>query len=129
MTRRRRYGPRSKSNNDQFMAISYAMAKSPAWRSLSPAAIKVWVELHTRFHGANNGKLHLSLDEGARLLGMGKATISRAFDELIEKGFVELTRRGHWYGRKASEYALTHKAHDGHPPKYTYKRWTPPNED
>lgn len=56
----------------QYAPLSYDLLKSPAWRSLSGAAVKVFLELRTRFHGANNGRLILSLEKAARLLGMGK---------------------------------------------------------
>ena len=66
----------------QFVPILYDMAASIAWLSLSGAAIKVYVELPAAlFNGGNNGDL-LSLDEAARLLNLGKATVARAFAEL-----------------------------------------------
>jgi hypothetical protein len=40
--------------------------------------MKVFIELLSRFNGANNGKLSLSLDDGARLLAMSKSTVARA---------------------------------------------------
>lgn len=101
------------------------MARSEAWRSLGGAAIKVWIELHTRFHGGNNGKLNLSLDEAARALRLGKATVDRALTELIEKGFLVRTRKGQWFGRKASLFALTNKSCDGRPATNEWMRWVP----
>lgn len=110
---------------EQFLKIDYPMARSAAWRSLGGASLKVWVELHTRFHGGNNGKLNLSLDEAASVLGLGKATVDRALKELISKGFVIRTRKGQWYGRKASLFALTNKSLEGLPPTNEWRRWTP----
>ncbi len=105
--------------------MSYPMAQSAAWRSLSGAAVKVWVELRTRFYGGNNGKLYLSLDEAARLLGIGKATVQRAFKELETKGFIVKTRHGRWYGRMATQWRTTDKGADGDMPTYDWKRWVP----
>lgn len=93
----------------QYVLLPYAIIQSPAWRSLSGAAIKVWLELHTRFNGGNNGKLFLSMNEAARNLGIGKQTAQRAFAELQEKGFLVLERPGNWYGRQAHEWRLTTK--------------------
>lgn len=120
---RRKYRVHKKAGSEQYLAIGYPMAQSEAWRSLSGAAVKVFVELHTRFHGGNNGKLNLSLDEGARLLQLGKATIVRALAELTEKGFIKLKRRGRWYGRKASEYSLTTKSCEGLPGTNEWRQW------
>src|SRR6516225_31029 len=96
-----RYRARRSRSEDQFFALSYAMARSPAFRSLSGAALKVFLEVRTRFNGGNNGELSLSLDEAARLLGIGKGTAQRAFAELQEKGFLRMIQRGQGYGRRA----------------------------
>ena len=93
----------------QYAPLPYAMLKSPAWRSLSGAAIKVWMELHTRFNGGNNGKLHLSMNEAAEILGLGKATVQRAFKELEYKGFIALETPGDWYARRAHDWRITLK--------------------
>ena len=67
---------------EQFVPVPYPMAHSAAWRSLSGPAVKVYVELRSRFNGGNNGELSLSLDEASRLLGISKSTAKRAFAEL-----------------------------------------------
>ena len=113
-------------NNEQFVPIPYSMAESAAWRSLSAKAVKVYIELRRRYVGHNNGKLTLSLDEGARLLGIGKATVGRALEELEAKGFVKLTKRGQWYGRMASEYAVTDRSLNGNLATNDWKYWRPP---
>lgn len=93
----------------QYITLPYGQLKSSAWRSLSGAAVKVWLELHTRFHGSNNGRLHLSMNEAAKTLGLGKATVKRAFDELADKGFLVLETPGNWYSRRAHDWRLTTK--------------------
>ena len=110
----------------QYAALPYAMLHSPAWRSLSGQAVKVFLELRTRFHGANNGRLILSLEEASRLLGLGKATVQRALDELQEKGFVIRTRRGQWYGRLASTWAVVDRPIEGMGAVQGWKTWQPP---
>jgi hypothetical protein len=91
------------TTKEQYTPLPYAQLKSEAWRSLSGAAVKVWLELHTRYNGSNNGKLHLSLNEAAENLGLGKATVQRAFVELETKGFLKLEKRGNWYSRRAHD--------------------------
>lgn len=113
---------RSKSGG-QFVPIPYPMARSAAWRSLSGSAVKVYVELRSRFNGNNNGDLSLSLDDGARLLGIGKATVQRAFTELEAKGFLKMVERGQWYGRRATRWAVTDRHLNGHPPTNTWRNW------
>lgn len=93
----------------QYAPMPYAVLKSPAWRSLTGAAMKVFFELHTRFNGSNNGQVRLSMNEATEALGLGKATVQRAYDELQDKGFLALTIPGNWYHRRAHEWRLTTK--------------------
>lgn len=109
----------------QYVNLPYDMLLSPAWRSLGGSSARVWLLLRTRFSGGNNGRLTLSLEEAARLLHMGKATVLAAFTELEAKGFVVCTRRGQWYGRLASEWAVTDKGVNGEMPTYAWRRWQP----
>lgn len=123
--RRRRPNATGRNDTERFMPITYSMARSLAWRSLSGPAVKVYVELRSRFNGGNNGDLSLSLDEAARLLNVGKATAKRAFDELEAKGFVVMTKRGHWYGRMATTWAATDRSLNGAIPTNAWRQWSP----
>jgi hypothetical protein len=67
---------------------------------------------------------HLLPDYG-KLLGLGKATVMRALEELEEKGFIAMTRRGHFYCRRASEYRLTGQPTDRNPATRDWENWTP----
>lgn len=121
-----------RSEEGQYVPLSYAQIKSPAWRSLSGAAVKVWLELHTRYNGGNNGKLHLSMKEAAEILGLGRATVKRAFDELEAKGFLALEIPGDWYSRRAHDWRLTSKpmelAKGKIPPTLDWRDWRPPKK-
>lgn len=116
---------RSKGDG-QYLPIPYSMARHDAFRSMSGAALKVWIELRTRFNGYNNGRVSLSLGEAAELLGMGKTTAQRAMKELIEKGFVKLRTPGQWWGRKATEYVLTDVKVGESLPTRDWQNWRPP---
>lgn len=106
----------------QFVALPYTTLRHPAWRSLSGNAVKVFLELHSRFHGGNNGKLSVSMDEGAKLLHMSKSSVQRAFLELEKAGFIVKMRHGQWYGRLATEWRLTCKSYDGHSPTNEWQK-------
>ena len=111
----------------RFVPIPHDMLSSVAWRSLGGAAVKVYVELRSRFNGGNNGDLSLSMDEAARLLHMSKATVWRAFVELEEKGFIAKTKPGHWYGRRATTWAVSDRPHGPQPPTNAWRDWRPKN--
>jgi len=121
----RRVNATGRNGTEQYIGVPYSMTRSAAFRSLTGSALKVWVELRSRFNGRNNGELSLSLDEGARLLGMGKTTVGRAFVELEEKGLIVMTRRGQWYGRLATTWAVTDRSYNGHLPTNAWKHWQP----
>lgn len=108
----------------QYINLPYAQLKSEAWRSLSGAAVKVWLELHTRFNGGNNGNVRLSMNEAVKALGISKGTAQRAFIELEEKGFIALHNPGNWYNRRAHEWRLTTKRmHTANGKKIATNEW------
>ena len=111
-----------------FTRLPHFTAQSPAFRSLSGPAVKIWVELHARFRGHNNGRLSLSYQHAADLLGMSKSTVARAFRELISKGFIRLARPGHWYGRRAAEWTLTDQRFQDALPTNDWQNWRAPPE-
>ena len=100
------------STEGRFSALPHHMTESPAWRSLRGSSIKVYIELLRRFNGLNNGDLHLSYGSAAKLLFISKSTVSAAFEELQEKGFIAQTAPGNWYERMAATWRLTHKSDD-----------------
>ncbi|SLN18707.1 helix-turn-helix domain-containing protein [Oceanibacterium hippocampi] len=131
MGRRRRGGrvdATGRTAGEQFFAVPYRMAKSIAWRSLSGPALKVWVELRTRYNGKNNGDLSLSFEDAARLLSLSKSTVGRAYAELEQKGFIQKTKQGQWYGRMATTWTVTDRAHQGHQATNDWRYWRPPDE-
>ena len=121
----RKVNAKGRNDSEQYVKLSYRMLRSDAWRSLGGPAVKVYFELRTRYMGGNNGQLTLSLDEAARLLKLGKATVGRALTELQAKGFIVMTKRGKWYGRQATEYAVTDKPVNGLPATNAWKNWGP----
>ena len=102
-------GKSKRTSEGQYLPLPYGQLKSDAWRSLSGAAVRLWLELHTRYNGGNNGGLTLSYAEASDALNMGKATVQRAYGELVAKGFLALEREGNWYNRRAHEWRLTTK--------------------
>lgn len=105
------------------------MAHSDAFRSLSPSAVKLWIELRSRFNGHNNGDVSLSFREAESLLRLGRGTIGRAFAELEAKGFIIKTCEGWFFGRKAATYELCDcRPQDGGPAKRSWQNWKPDEE-
>lgn len=123
----RRHNAKGRSTTERFVGLPHYMVCSPAWRSLSPVATTVYVELAAIYNGSNNGRLALSARAAAERAQCSKNTAARAFAELIEKGFIDLCSPGH-FDRKsphAAEYRLTlHPCHrSGERASKRFTRW------
>jgi hypothetical protein len=105
----RRHNHKGRSTTERFVYLPHHMLRSPAWRSLSPVARCIFLELAAIYNGGNNGFIALSTRDAAQHVRCSKDTAARALVELTEKGFIVCCSRGH-FDRKsphASEYRLT----------------------
>lgn len=122
---------KGRSSKERYVGLPNEMVRTAAFRSLSGSALKYFVELRSRYHGSNNGALHLSNGEAAALLGMSKPTAMRAQRELIAKGFLREIRHGSFYDKRASEFALTDRREDvgaKRLPTREYQSWSENSE-
>jgi DNA-binding transcriptional regulator YhcF (GntR family) len=107
------------------------MVDLPVWHSLSPRAVVAYLELARRFNGTNNGTLHLSVRELARAWNWSTASAARAIEELVDKGFIEITCNSGFNlkdrKRQATEYRLTVLFCDltRQPASKTFTKWKP----
>lgn len=125
--RGRKTNKTGRNTENQYWNFPYFLAQSSAFRLLSGPAVKVLIELRCRFNGFNNGKISLSLDEAAVLLGMSKSTGKRALEELKEVGFVRLAKQGVFLGRRASEWRITFESMAGEHATHDWKQWQAPS--
>ncbi len=105
----KRHNQKGRSTTERFVSLPHYMLGSRAWRSLSPVARSVFIELAVIYNGSNNGRLALSVRDAAERVCCSKNTASRALTELTQKGFIDLCSRAH-FDRKtphAAEYRLT----------------------
>lgn len=119
---------RSRNPHGQFVLLPYSVIRSPAFRQLSGMAVRVLLELWTRYYGSNNGDLSLSLDDAANTLLMAKSTAKSAFDELVEHGFLRINVKGQWIKRHATTYSITLLKTSKAPATNDWKWWTPPEK-
>ncbi len=105
----KRHNQKGRSTTERFVSLPHYMLGSQAWRSLSPVARSVFIELAVIYNGSNNGRLALSVRDAAERVCCSKNTASRALTELTQKGFIDLCSHAH-FDRKtphAAEYRLT----------------------
>jgi DNA-binding transcriptional regulator YhcF (GntR family) len=125
---------RKRSGGPRFVQLFHWMLDLPVWRSLSPRAVVAYLELARRYNGSNNGTLHLSVRELARAWNWSKASAARAIEELVDKGFIEITRNGGFNlkdrKRQATEYRLTVLFCDltRQSASKTFTKWKPTDE-
>jgi DNA-binding MarR family transcriptional regulator len=108
--------------NDRLI-LSKKMLRSPAFVRLTGAAKQIILELYmrlklesyqpsrkdresTQFFAKNNGKLVLSYKSIHRQFGYSTATISKAIDQLVAHGFIEIAELGCGVKRQSHKIAL-----------------------
>ena len=112
-----------------FVKLELFMLGSAAWAATSPQERALYIEVRRRFNGRNNGRIGLSVREGAELCRMNRDTVSKGFKALEEKGFLETVTPG-GFSRKvrhSTEWRLTTDRCDvtGQPPSKAFMRWRP----
>ena len=85
---------RSKYPDGQYISLPYYYLRSDAWRGLSGNSVRVYLELHMRYNGKNNGNLFIGMDRIASNLGISKSTVCKSFKELEEKGWIVKVKDG-----------------------------------
>jgi hypothetical protein len=114
-----------------FAQLHDWMMNSAAWRSLSPQARCVYVEVLRLYNGANNGFLALGVRTAAERANVNKDTAARCFAVLVERGCLEPAQLGKFNqnARRATEWRLTHHRCDRthQLPSKAFARWTPPD--
>ncbi len=122
-----RKSPREKP--PKYVQLPHYMLNSPAWKSLSPVARAVYVDISKRYFGSNNGRVGYSVRCAVKEFDIGVATSKRAIDALQDRGFIVPVKKGafSYKVRHATEWRLTQFPTD-HPTELATKdfmAWTP----
>ena len=78
-----------------FTGIVHSVFECPAFIALSPHASKLLLELAGQYRGNNNGNLTVAWSVVSKRGFKSRTTLWRCKAELIEAGFVYVTRKGH----------------------------------
>ena len=121
------------AKRDRFMMIEHWEIRSAAWRELTPRDIRVYLLLHERYNGHNNGRISLSIREAAKFGRMAKSSAQKALRRLEELGFIKLSFKGSFSQKirdgsgncYASEYTLTSKKVGDSSPTKDFMSWIP----
>jgi hypothetical protein len=82
--------------SEPFIGIVRSVFDSPAFIALSPHACKLLLELVGQYRGDNNGNLTVAWSIVSKRGWRSRTTLWRCKDELIQAGFVFVTRKGHF---------------------------------
>jgi hypothetical protein len=125
--RRNRHGPK-------FVRLFHWMMDTPAWHSLSGWAMAAYLDLARHYNGTNNGELYLSVRKFAEGRECSPATAARVITELVDKGFIEITRNSGFnvkdHKRQARTFRLTVFFCDltKRPASNTFTKWKSPEK-
>ena len=105
-----KYGKKKGRSSGRFIAIPFAVLDSNSFCALKNHSVSVYVRIHRRFNGLNNGYIPYSCREAAAECNMGKMSAQRAFKQLEDVGLIECVVPSSFDSRKkmAREWALTH---------------------
>lgn len=113
-----------------FVMITHVVYDSLAFRSLSPAAVSVYLELRRRYNGHNNGSIALSVRDAAERCHINKDTAGKALAILQNRNLIECVTQGGFTRkiRHAAEWRLLCETcnETGARPSVTYRSWKPP---
>jgi hypothetical protein len=91
-----------------FAGLPVCVIRSEAYRTLSPIARCILIEIVSRMRGNNNGEITVSYAQLALALNRrNQAPIGPAIAELMQHGLLDLSAESVWQERKAREYRLT----------------------
>jgi hypothetical protein len=83
----------------RFIKRLAAFIKSPAYKAMSGSALKLLDHFELRFTGQNNGEIHFSIRDAARLLGVSTNKAHECFRELQKFGAIRISEPS-WFNRK-----------------------------
>jgi hypothetical protein len=119
--------PRDKPH--RYASVNHYLMKSPAWKSLGCIPRAVYLDMVSRYHGSNNGRIGYSVRCAVAELHIGSATARRALDDLQDRGFIVVIKKGAFNVkvRHASEWRLTDHHCDvtNNLATKEFMRWTP----
>lgn len=113
-----------------FVMLRHDMLRSPAFRSLTPPARCVYIEILNRYNGMNNADIPLSCREAGEFCNISKGNAARAFRELQDRGFIRIGQPAGFNMKKrtSTRWILTHEGIGGHTaPSNEWRNWQPKN--
>tara|TARA_B110000116_G_C16408895_1_gene390898 strand:+ start:165 stop:569 length:405 start_codon:yes stop_codon:yes gene_type:complete len=108
----------------RYVGFDYNLLETEAFKHLTGGAFKLLAMVKKRYNGLNNGEISFSVREGNKLLNYSVNTISRYFDELVDKGFLRIKEKGgfNYKKRHATTWIITSDEYN-HQKTRDFKNW------
>src|SRR5690554_5551208 len=90
----------AKDKGPKFVKLDHWLLRTAAWRDLDPVARALYIELRQRFNGMNNGEIGLGAREACEALHVGRSTVQRAFEDLLDHGFIRVARSSGFHQKR-----------------------------
>lgn len=90
----------------RYVRITASMIKHPSWIKLKPIAAKLYLYLKLKYKGQGDRRFICTYEEIEKALGFGDRSITAAFRDLVEKGFITVEENNR-HRRKANVYAFS----------------------
>ncbi len=102
-------------SSETFLALPHNLISAPKFQDLSGNAVKLLIQIASKYNSRNNGDLSASFEEMKSNKGWkSKATLNKCLKELLDKGFLIKTRQGS-FPRTCTLYGLTWRQIDPSP--------------
>ncbi len=117
-----------------FIALSHSLADSLAFRTLTPLALKLWINMMMQYNGRNNGNINATFSEMEKWGWRSETSLHKALKELLGHGLITKIRQGGIasMSKICCLYAFTHLPINdipklgirGRPPLNTYREFS-----
>jgi hypothetical protein len=128
---------KGRADTGRFCGIPHSLMDTPAYISLSPGAVKLFLDLLRQFNGRNNGCI-VAVHSQLKQRGWAESSMHKALSELIRKGFLVRNFQGGLgpAGKKPSRYRFTFLPAEAPDfdcpwtgPSNEFRAWEPDNEN
>ncbi|MBN8727598.1 MAG: helix-turn-helix domain-containing protein [Xanthomonadales bacterium] len=122
---------RKPPRDDPHVRIYHYEMKSQAWRTLSPAARALLIEMRALFDvKRGDNRIFLSVRSMMERCNATQRAVTRARDELLDRGWIKVVEQGGFTRkvRHATVFALQNQpanTGNGSAPSKAYMRWQP----
>jgi hypothetical protein len=118
-------GNRAGAKDAAHVRLHHWWMESEAYRDLKPVSRCLLHELMRLAGRDKNGRVSLGRRRAAPLLRVNPDTVTSAYEELVEHGFIQLSREEEWQQGKEREWRVTILPCNGHEPTHDWQQWQP----